>query len=496
MNDPYEHEPLTSHAGEEGEVVAVHHGPNVAARILGGMALIGAVLLTIAAFALLLTPVSPPPAPAPVQTTGPAEVAIPTATPDAGQPADAAQTPVPVQEVAALPTLAPEAASVLLAQPVVNLAAGNSPIEFVRNTYNPFTIIPDRPRNEVIQYEIRAGDTIFSIAERYGLKPETIAWSNDRSIIGGLRPGRQINILPVDGAYYTVPTAETVRDIASRFGVDPYTIINSEFNDLFGVEPDTELPVGTKVVVPGGSAEAISWTARVERTGEAATSGGGGGGGGQIIFEPGDPGSCGWTDNPGGSGGWTNPMGGPYNWSRGFTSWHSGVDLAATPGTPVKAALGGTVIFAGWNSYGYGYLIALAHGPYTTLYGHLSEIYVGCGQYVGAGQTIGGVGSTGQLVRAAPAFRDSDERRTPRPDVYHAVLIDRQRPSWTTGALRCAPRISFRAPLRQAAGRDRSPAPRTGAPCAGPPRPRAPCPVPPTSPHAPLRLCSAPRVSP
>ncbi|MFN8377949.1 MAG: peptidoglycan DD-metalloendopeptidase family protein [Anaerolineae bacterium] len=396
MNDPYEHEPLTDHAGEEGEVVAVHHGTSTSGRILGGIALVGAVLLTVGAFVLLLTPPSASPTPVPAQPTDSAAVAIPTATPFSEQPAVEGQPTSSAPELAALPTLAPEAASALLNQPVVNLAAGESPIEYVRNTYNPFTIIPDRPRNEVIQYEVQSGDTIFTIAERYGLKPETIAWSNDRSIIGGLRPGRQINIMPVDGAYITVATEQSITDIAATYGVDPYTIIDSEFNDLFGAEPDTLLPVGTKVVIPGGSAEAITWTARVERTGEQSTSGNsGGGGGGQIRFEPGDPGSCGWTDNPGGSGNWTNPMGGPYTWSRGFTSWHSGVDLAAPPGTPVKAALGGSVIFAGWNSYGYGYLIVLAHGPYTTLYGHLSEIYVSCGQYVGAGQVIGGVGSTG-----------------------------------------------------------------------------------------------------
>lgn len=394
MNDPYEHEPLTGHLGEEGEVVAVQHGSSAGGRILGGLALVGAVLLTAGAFMLLLTPTNRP-APVPQPAT-PAEVAIPTATPVVAGPAVEGLPATTSPGIAALPTLAPEAASALLTQPVVNLAAGDSAIEYVRNTYNPFTIIPDRPRSEVIQYEVQSGDTIFSIAERYGLKPETIAWSNDRSIIGGLRPGRSINIMPVDGAYFTVSTEESVTDIAARYQVDPYSIIDSEFNDLFGAEPDTLLPVGAKVVVPGGSAEAITWTARVERTGEQTTSGSsGGGGGGQIRFEPGDPGSCGWTDNPGGSGSWTNPMGGPYNWSRGFTSWHTGVDLAAPPGTPVKAALGGSVIFAGWNSYGYGYAIVLAHGPYTTLYGHLSEIYVNCGQYVGAGQVIGGVGSTG-----------------------------------------------------------------------------------------------------
>jgi hypothetical protein len=60
----------------------------------------------------------------------------------------------------------------------------------VRNNYDPFTLIPDRPRSNVIGYTVVDGDTIFSIAERFGLKPETIAWSNDRSIIEGLRPGQ------------------------------------------------------------------------------------------------------------------------------------------------------------------------------------------------------------------------------------------------------------------------------------------------------------------
>ncbi len=392
MSDPYEHEPLIDHDAEEGEVVAVRHGSSAWGRLLGGLSLIGAVLLTGGAAVLLLTP-TPRPNPAPAAATATAtratgEIVItvspiaPTATPDPN-----------ALPVAALPTLAPADAAAILAEPVTNRVDALSPVVYVRDSYNPFTIIPDRPRNEVIQYEVQAGDTIFTIAERFGLKPESIAWSNDRGIIGGLRAGQNINIMPVDGAYYTVSTQQTIAEIASQLGVDPYTIIDTEYNDLFGAEPDTVLDVGTRVVVPGAIAETINWNARVERSGDASNSSSNGGS--QIAFETGDPGSCGWTDNPGGSGAWTNPMGGGYTWVRGFTSWHTGVDLAAVPGTPVRAALGGTVIFAGWNSYGYGYTIVLAHGPYTTLYGHLSEIYVGCQQYVGAGQTIGGVGSTG-----------------------------------------------------------------------------------------------------
>src|SRR5690606_13355988 len=125
--------------------------------------------------------------------------------------------------------------------------------------------------------------------------------------------------------------------------------------------------------------------------------GGGGGanssGGDFVSFAPGEAGSCGRVQNVGGSF-WSPPLAN-YTWVRGFTSFHTGVDLSAQPGAPVNAANGGVVIFAGWNSYGYGYTVVLSHGPYTTLYGHLSSVNVRCGQIVSAGQNVGGVGSSG-----------------------------------------------------------------------------------------------------
>ncbi len=75
--------------------------------------------------------------------------------------------------------------------------------------------------------------------------------------------------------------------------------------------------------------------------------------------------------------------------------FHTGVDIAAPRGTPVPAAAGGRVIFAGWYG-GYGKLVILDHGGGTSsLYGHLSTISVSVGQAVTAGQVIGRVGSTG-----------------------------------------------------------------------------------------------------
>ncbi len=78
--------------------------------------------------------------------------------------------------------------------------------------------------------------------------------------------------------------------------------------------------------------------------------------------------------------------------SRGF---HTGLDLAGATGSPVYAADGGTVSFAGWSG-GYGKLIKINHGNgYVTYYAHLSSINVSNGQKVAKGEMIGRVGNTG-----------------------------------------------------------------------------------------------------
>ena len=74
---------------------------------------------------------------------------------------------------------------------------------------------------------------------------------------------------------------------------------------------------------------------------------------------------------------------------------HKGIDIAAPKGTPVYAADGGTVTYAGWMS-GYGYLVQINHGNgYVTYYGHNSRLTVSVGQKVYKGQQIAKVGSTG-----------------------------------------------------------------------------------------------------
>jgi murein DD-endopeptidase MepM/ murein hydrolase activator NlpD len=387
--DPFE-EPLPDHLADTGPNRPVTgHEISGWRRAVGFLSLLGAAALTIATALLILSP-NPTPEPTPIPDL--AEVtAAPTLAAETPAATDVSPTNPPlVQSNGIAPVLAPESMQQLLSEPVVAL---NQPVglEILRDDYSAFTIIPDRPRSEVFQYQVQSGDTIFAIAERYGLTPESIAWANDRTLVEGLRPGRMINIMPVDGVYFTVITEQTIQSIADRYRVDPYVIIDSEYNDFFGATPETVLPSNTKVVIPGGVDAQINWNPPVDRV----PAGSSGSSGARISFATGEPGSCGLVDNPGGGGGWVRPLAG-YSWVRGFSGIHTGVDLSAPVGTPVVAANGGTVIFAGWSSWGYGWSVVLAHGPYTTVYGHMSDVYARCGAYVSAGQSIGAVGSSGQ----------------------------------------------------------------------------------------------------
>jgi len=79
----------------------------------------------------------------------------------------------------------------------------------------------------------------------------------------------------------------------------------------------------------------------------------------------------------------------------GVRRFHSGIDIAASYGTPVKAADGGQVVQAGYFG-GYGNSVMLYHGGgFATWYAHLSSINVSMGQFVQRGQVIGLIGSTG-----------------------------------------------------------------------------------------------------
>lgn len=373
-------------------------GPRGGSRAVGLISLLGALGFAAATIILLLS--NNGGSPAPVQDNGQtvAEVlatdtVAPTQPQATSEPeAGATSTPEIVYVPADVaPTIDGSQLVSLLSEPV-QAVGGPNPFVLIRDGLDPFTIIPDRPRNQVIEYVIQRGDTVSDIAQRFGLDQNSIAWSNDRRSLWTLIPGDTLLIPPVDGVAHEAVGDDTVAEIAEYYGIDdPYIIIDSDFNNLQGYTPDMQLPSGMRVFVPGGRGEEINWAPPMVQ----GTSSGPGGTrtASNLVSMPMGPGACA-PQEPGPSAGWQRPLNG-YTITRGYADWHPGIDLAASEGTPVMAANTGRVIFAGWSTWGYGYAVVLSHGPFATLYGHMSAVNVGCGQVVGMGQVIGAVGSTG-----------------------------------------------------------------------------------------------------
>ncbi len=373
----------------------VQAGPPPLARLIGLISLLAAFGLTAATIMLVLQPAEDEVI---VDASlRPPDIVI-TATPQQAanntQPTQIVNTDTPQNIDVVLPTLSANTAAEILQQPAQLVV--DRPITTInRSVISPFTVIPDRPRNEIITYDVQQGDTIDGIARVFGLQPETIAWSNPRRIVQVLRPGDQLSIPPVDGVITTtIGVQRTIADYAALYRIsDPLLVIDSPFNQLAGYTPRTIPPSGTRIFFPGGEAEEIVWNSIVE------VSGGGGTGSNvtptTITVDRGQGGSCGPTPIGGGSF-WSNPVpSGGYLISRGYSGFHPGIDLAKDFGVGVAAANGGTVAFAGWHSGGYGNMIAIVHGPTLTVYGHLSQINVSCGQGVSSGQMIGLMGSSG-----------------------------------------------------------------------------------------------------
>ncbi len=84
---------------------------------------------------------------------------------------------------------------------------------------------------------------------------------------------------------------------------------------------------------------------------------------------------------------------------NGANRTHGGIDIANSTGTDIVAARAGTVVFAGWDSSGYGYLVIIQHDNGThTYYAHNSSILVSVGDTVEQGEHIAEMGATGRAT--------------------------------------------------------------------------------------------------
>jgi murein DD-endopeptidase MepM/ murein hydrolase activator NlpD len=114
----------------------------------------------------------------------------------------------------------------------------------------------------------------------------------------------------------------------------------------------------------------------------------------------------------------SSPFGSRNHPKSGDYQFHSGVDIAAEPGTPVKATADGIVSFSGWSG-GSGNLVALEHGfGYSTYYAHNKMLVVKVGQKVKRGDIIGYIGSTGNSTGPHVHYEVWRDSKPMNPSAY------------------------------------------------------------------------------
>ena len=232
---------------------------NATERILAATMLLGALVLTAAATLIWLSgDDGDNKKPAPIATDAISAASTATPTTEVRETENA-----PVVEPAAQPTILPTAAADEIAVALLT-PAPIEPVAFERSS-QPFTIARGTGRTRVIQYTVQEGDTLETIAEKFGLSSFwTLIWSNSRTIYNSLRPGSQLNIMPEDGVYYGVARSLTIQELADQYQVDPYMIIDSDYNpDLYGSTPQTLLVESMWVVISGGKGEEITCSRRL-----------------------------------------------------------------------------------------------------------------------------------------------------------------------------------------------------------------------------------------
>ena len=246
---------------------------------------------------------------------------------------------------------------------------------------------PEQPRNEIREYTVEAGDTLFGIAQKFGLTPETVIWSNRVTLNDdphNLRPGMVFLIPPTDGVLYQVQEGDTLKGIAEGTFVAEADIIDWLGNNLDIDDP--QITPGQYLMIPGGTGKLYQWEPPVIRRESV-----------NVVPASAGAGACpGGYSGAVGTGYFVWPGDNHYLSGNNFSSYHAGIDIAAGFGQAIYAADSGVVVFAGPNNYGYGNVVMIDHGNgWQSLYAHLSQWNVSCGQSVTQGQVVGLAGSTG-----------------------------------------------------------------------------------------------------
>lgn len=225
------------------------------------------------------------------------------------------------------------------------------------------------------EHVVAEGESLDDLIEQYNVSKQTIQSANSKTypplfLSDHIETGWVLRIPDINGIVHEVRQGETIDNIVQRYAnegnreANRFNII--EFNAL--VEPYT-LEAGQLLFIPDGNTNPLTSDEDIDLS--LLTN---------AFVDP-----------------LSHPECAGYAFSRGFTSYHNGVDLAKSTGCTIVAVADGFVEYAGWASQGQGYMVRINHGGgIKTEYFHGNGVYwVKAGDIVDQNQPIMHMGSTG-----------------------------------------------------------------------------------------------------
>ena len=220
------------------------------------------------------------------------------------------------------------------------------------NTRAPVEDRYARTQSSSSTYAVQGGDTLYSIAFRYGLDYRKVASANGIPAPYTIYPGQTIALKEAPLPAKRATAAKPAPTPAPKKSSSPK------------VYPTASASVPKTVAVTRSSSSSVKKNSNSVYTGSAV-------------------------------GAWRWPTSGRV--TRGYSSSvHKGIDIAGRRGDPIQAVAAGKVVYAGTGIVGFGELVIVKHNEvYLSAYGHNDRLLVAEGDTVGAGQKIAQKGSSG-----------------------------------------------------------------------------------------------------
>ena len=275
------------------------------------------------------------------------------------------------------------------------LAACQTPnLSLNRSTPAKLIVAPLREPVEPIppsqMVEVRANDTLYAVATRYQVTPQSVIEANGLQPPYNLRKGLALKLVP--RRTHIVRPGDSVYVISQRYAVSQYQLAQLNF-----LKPPFELKIGQKLQLPNsldfsvldvGLPDGVSGT-NIAQPAPTKTS------------VPAAPRKRFVAPSLAGSSGFSWPVQGEIIAEFGPSQrgvHNDGVNIAASEGASVGAAAKGRVAFVGTNIKSFGKLVLVKHdGGIISAYAHLGDISVTEGDIVTAGQSIGTIGRSGRV---------------------------------------------------------------------------------------------------